>query len=461
MKTFLENKKIKLIVLTIIIVIGAVLRLWQLGAVPSSIDWDEASLGYNAYSIFETGKDEFGKTLPVVLRSFDDYKPALYAYLIIPSYKIFGLNEFPVRFPSAIMGILTLISVYFLVRKLFQKENIALLTTFLLAISPWHIQFSRIAFESNVGLALNIFAATFFLYGLKKHWMLIFAAIFAGLSVHSYQSDRVFTPLFILGMLIIYFKSFIKVPKKYIVSAFVVGLIIILPLVIYICSDSNVLLRAKGTSVFSDNMVLLKDNAKRNEFNIESSNELGKIIDNRRVVYARSVLENYLSHFSPNWLLRGDIARHHAPEMGLIYIWEFPFILIGIYILLFSKFDKRAKYFIFFWFLLAPIPASITTGVPHAVRTLNFLPTWQIFSALGLIATYSAVSSIRPARHATQGVAGGYKAKIYHYCLVFWFCRFQFSILPESVFRPAKLFSCKRLAVRVRANDGGGSKTGK
>src|SRR3989344_1420207 len=159
MKTILETKKIKLILLIVILVIGAVLRLWQLGAVPSSIDWDEASLGYNAYSIFETGKDEFGKTLPVVLRSFNDYKPALYTYLIIPSYKIFGLNEFSIRFPSAIMGILTLISVYFLVKKLFQKENIALLTTFLLAISPWHIQFSRIAFESNVGLALNIFAA--------------------------------------------------------------------------------------------------------------------------------------------------------------------------------------------------------------------------------------------------------------------------------------------------------------
>lgn len=394
MKKLIIKKRILLLFLSIFI-IGSILRLWQLGATPLSLTWDEVALGYNAYSIFETGKDEFGKPFPVVMRSFDDYKPAFYTYLIIPTYKIFGLNEFSVRFPSAVIGILTLVSVYYLIKKLFKREDIALLTMFLMAISPWHIQFSRVGFESNVGLGLNIFAATFFLYGLRRYWMIILAALFAGLSVHTYQSDRVFTPLFVLGMAIIFLKPLLQVPKKYIITAVLVGLIVVAPLVIYILSDSNALLRAKGTSVFSDNTVLLKDNAKRNEFNIEIGNELGKVLDNRRVVYFKSVVEGYLSHFSPNWLLRGDLARHHAPEMGLIYIWEFPFILIGIYILLFSKFDIRTKYFIFFWFLLAPLPASITTGVPHAVRTLNFLPTWQVFTVLGLISAYGAVSSIR------------------------------------------------------------------
>lgn len=390
MKKLFIRKKI-IFIFSFILITGAILRLYQLGSVPLSLTWDEVALGYNAYSIFETGKDEFGKSFPVVMRSYDDYKPAFYTYLIIPVFKIFGLNEFSVRLPSAIMGILTLVATYFLIKKIFKKESIALLVMFLFAISPWHIQMSRVAFESNVGLAFNIFAATFFLYGLKRHWMLILAAVFAGLSVNTYQSDRVFTPLFILGMIIIYFKDFISVPKKYIIASFLIGFAVILPLIIYILTDSNALLRAKGTSVFSDSTVLLSDNAKRNEYNIETGNEIGKIIDNRRIVFAKATLEGYLSHFSPNWLLRGDLARHHAPEMGLIYIWEFPIILIGIYILLFSKFDNRTKYFIFFWFLLAPLPASITTGVPHALRTLNFLPTWQIFSALGLIAAYNFI----------------------------------------------------------------------
>src|SRR6266852_41358 len=98
----LENRSL---ILIFIIIIAATLRLWQLGSVPPSPDWDEAALGYNAYAILHTGKDEYGKFLPIVLRSFDDYKPALYAYLVIPSVQIFGLNLFAVRFPSAVFGV--------------------------------------------------------------------------------------------------------------------------------------------------------------------------------------------------------------------------------------------------------------------------------------------------------------------------------------------------------------------
>lgn len=383
------------LILLLIVVVGSILRLWQLGSVPPSLDWDEVALGYNAYSIFETGKDEFSKTFPVVLRSFDDYKPALYAYLIIPTYKIFGLNEFAVRLPSAVFGIISIVSVYYLVRKLFKQESFALLSAFILAISPWHIQFSRIAFESNVGLSLNILAVTFFIYGLRRHWFLLLSALCAGLSIHVYQSEKVFTPLMMIGVALIYFLHVMKLPRKIIITILIVGFLVVLPLIIYIISDSNSLLRAKGTSIFNDNTVILEDAVKRGEFNEKSGNIIGKVLDNRRIVYAKTIISGYLSHYNPNWLLNGDIARHHAPEMGLIYIWEFPFILIGIYSLIFMKFDKRAKYLIFFWFFLAPVPASITTGVPHAVRTLNFLPTWQIFTAIGLITAYGFINQFK------------------------------------------------------------------
>src|SRR5258708_252135 len=78
------HKKVLLLFIGIIF-IATLLRLWQLGNMPPSPDWDEVALGYNSYSILHTGKDEFGKLFPVVLRSFDDYKPALYAYLAIPT----------------------------------------------------------------------------------------------------------------------------------------------------------------------------------------------------------------------------------------------------------------------------------------------------------------------------------------------------------------------------------------
>src|SRR5450759_4476480 len=101
------NRKLVSAISLGIIMLAAGLRLWQLGNVPPSPDWDEVALGYDAYSIIHTGRDEFANFLPVVLRSFDDYKPALYAYLTIPTILVFGLDVFAVRLPSAIFGVIS------------------------------------------------------------------------------------------------------------------------------------------------------------------------------------------------------------------------------------------------------------------------------------------------------------------------------------------------------------------
>lgn len=191
----IHKKFLNIILLSCIILLATILRLYQLGHVPPSPDWDEVALGYNAYSILLTGHDEYGKFMPIVLQSFDDYKPAVYMYTIIPLIPIFDVGIISVRLPSAIFGILTVLATYFLAYELFKKREIALIASLLLAISPWHIQFSRVAFETNLGLAFNVFGALFFLKGLKKPWFIILAALFWGLNLSVYQSDRVFTPL--------------------------------------------------------------------------------------------------------------------------------------------------------------------------------------------------------------------------------------------------------------------------
>src|SRR3990167_10476958 len=143
----------KKVVLIVIIFVASVLRLYKLGSVPPSLYWDEASLGYNAYSILKTAHDEHGKFLPLTnFGAFGDYKPPGYIYAAVPSIAIFGLNEFAVRFPSAFFGVLTVILVYLISRKIFESEIISQIAALFLAISPWHLQFSRGAFEANLGL---------------------------------------------------------------------------------------------------------------------------------------------------------------------------------------------------------------------------------------------------------------------------------------------------------------------
>lgn len=400
------NKKNAYIILLLITSLAALLRFWALGKVPLSPDWDEVALGYNAYSILQTGKDEYGEFLPIILRSFDDYKPALYAYFAIPFIKIFGLTVFAVRLPSAIFGILAVISTFFLTKELFslkikeQGENkpliIALLVSGLLAVSPWHIQFSRIAFESNVGLAFNVFAALFFVLGLRKPWLLTVSAFFMGVNLYVYQSEKVFTPLLLITLVILFRKELFLVPKKYIVTAVMLGIVVSLPIANYTLSNREALSRAKDVSILANTTPFLQENVQRLIQDRERHDYFGLILDNRRVVYLKAIAASYLAHFDLNWLfIKGDIARHHAPGMGLLYLWELPFLLIGTYSLIFGGFPKKTKVLVFAWFLIAPIPASITSGVPHAVRTLNFLPTFQIFTALGILSASYYVLAIK------------------------------------------------------------------
>ncbi len=383
-----------LLILLAILIVASLVRLIKIDSVPVSPDWDEVSLGYNAYSIIQTGKDEYGKFLPVVLRSYDDYKPALYSYLAIPSIKIFGLNVFAVRLPSAIFGVLAVLGTYLLVRQIFRKESIALLASFLLAISPWHLQFSRVAFESNVGLTFNIFAALFFIKGLKKPIFLVISAILMALNLYVYQSEKVFTPLLALILLLSFRKEFFSISKKYIITAVFVGFLISLPMISFLLTNKNSLERARGVSILSQPYP--RSEAQKALDDKNNNDKLGFIFDNRRVFYAKEIISGYLSHFDFNWLfIRGDIARHHAPNMGLLYLFELPFILVGIYQLFKGAYGK-ARILIFSWFLITPIAASITSGVPHAIRTLNFLPIFQIFTALGILYTLPTIKRYAP-----------------------------------------------------------------
>ena len=435
------SKKIKFSLLTVILVVGLFLRLWQLGAVPISPDWDEVALGYDAYSIMHTGRDEFGTFMPVVLRSFNDYKPSLYAYLAIPTVAVLGLTTYAVRLPSVAMGAVGILAMYFLVKELFEErgtkrnatqnyvEILALVAAFLLAISPWQIQFSRTAFETNTGLTFNLLVGLFFLKGLKKPWLLPLATLFAGLDLMVYQSERVFTPLLVLSLLIIYRKELFAVSKKYLAAAVIVGLVAVLPTVVYIVGNPNSLQRAEGTSLLSDKSQLLSNNYIRLKDDKDNNDKIGSLIDNRRVIYAKQVIAGYLVHFDPNWLfLEGDNPRHHAPGMGLLYLLDLPFLLFGIYFFLFGKFDKKTKYFVFSWLLLAPIPAAVTIDVPHAVRTMNILPMLLILIAVGWFMGYQFLFKNKESRIKNQGL------RIIIICIVLFLALFNFAYYLNQYF---------------------------
>lgn len=392
-----------------IVILAVLLRFWQLGNVPVSPDWDEAALGYNAYSILKTGKDEYGTFLPRVLRSFDDYKPPLYTYLAIPSVAAFGLTTWAVRMPAAIMGTLAVVGVYLLVKELMERkgrevkkirrdgkelgtpEVYGLVTSLLLAISPWHLQFSRIAFESNIGVTLNIWGMYALVRGLTSVPWFLFSAFLFGVSLYAYHSERVFVPLILLISTVLFKNELFKDKKKLGIGV-IVGFLTILPLLPVIFDKTSVT-RLKGTSSLADKTGLLMRSVQKLDDDRKEGNTVGTVFDNRRFVYARTLIDGYISHFSLRWLfITGDNDRHHAPDNSLLYLWELPFLVWGIYLV--WSWHSWISVLFLGWLLIAPIAASPTSETPHAIRTLCVLPSLQFFTAVGILESIFMLSRL-------------------------------------------------------------------
>ncbi len=368
--------------LFIIIILAAFLRLWQINSIPPSLNWDEVAMGYNAYSILKTGRDEWGQFLPLNFQSYGEYKLPVTIYTIIPAVAIFGLNEFGVRITPAIWGTLTVLLTFFLVRKLFpKKDKVALLSAFLLAISPWHIQLTRGLFEASLATFFIVLGLYTFLKGLEKnHWFIVSFLSF-GLSLYTYNTARLFVPLFLAALFLIY-KSKIKLFNKSTflgIMIFVVFCSSLLPIIM-----GGGVERLKLVSLWGDPCFVVGINEARG--NLKVPEPLPKLIHNKATHFVLEAGGNYLSHFSPSYLfVKGARhVQHHVQGMGELYWFELAPLLIGTILLIRKR--EIASWFLLSWIALAAVPASLTSNdLPHALRNLIVLPSYQIIIAYGVV----------------------------------------------------------------------------
>lgn len=346
---------------------------------PPGFNADEAALGYNAYSLLKTGKDEWGASFPLVFKSFSDYKPGLYVYLAIPFVALFGLNELSVRLPSILLGAFSIILVYFLSKELFKKEAVALATAFLISISPWHLHFSRGAWETNVATFFILLGVLAFIKSLKSHYFLWISAIAFIASMYTYQSPRVVVPALVLLLMIFYWK---KLLIKRNISVVTLASILLLPLIFILASTAG-LARFQGVSILSDVGPLNRVNEERGQH--EDTSFWAKIFHNKAEVYTGNFLGHYLDHFNPNFLFTlGDpLKRNKVPDMGQMYVFEIVTLLSGLYFLIRGSNFSNTKV-VFLWLIVAPLASSLTYQTPHALRAHNMVIPLILISGLGL-----------------------------------------------------------------------------
>ncbi len=393
---------IKKLILLLIIIVAIILRFYQLGSNPPSLYWDETALGYNAYSIAETAKDEEGRFLPIqYFRSFGDFKPPVYIYSAVPVIKLFGLSDWATRFPSAFFGSSSVLLTYLITSQLLKRlsqndslflnseriENISLLTAFLLAVGPWHSQISRVAYEANVALFLLLLAIYLFYKSLeeekKKALYLILSGLSFVLTFYTFNSSRIFTPLLVVTFALIYRKDLFHTKEniRKLLSAVIISLFLLLPLLPHLASSQGQL-RYKEVNIFSDPVPVETANARIARL---GNTWWANILDNRRLIYAQNWLDGYFQHFSGKFLfISGDVnPRFSIQDVGELYFIELPFLLIGLYLFLSRR--KPEHLVILAWMFLAPVPASFARETPHALRSLNILPTLQFLEAFAFI----------------------------------------------------------------------------
>ncbi len=355
--------KKKYILFSLILFLGGFLRFYHLDKNPSGFFADEASVGYNAYSLLKTGHDEHGKFLPIFFEAFGEYKNPVLIYSLIPSIALFGLSEFSTRFVPAVYGALTIVLFFFLTKKLF-NSRVALISSFFLAISPWHIHLSRISLE---GLAPFIFFLTLsfylFLVGQKNSRILILSFLFWGITLYTYFPSRLFTPLLLSSSILIYPKP--RRNQKLLIFCLLIFGFTALPLVFHLHSGEG-LARWNQVSIFADNLTIKQTFLK--------------------------TAWSYLDHFSLKFLFElGDsgfpnqfITRHSIIGLGQLYWFQLPLLLVGIFYLFRGGLKKEAN-ILLIWLLLYPLGSIFTKAPgPQATRSFAGVVPFQIITALGL-----------------------------------------------------------------------------
>ncbi len=382
-----------------IIVLAFCLRFYNLASVPPSLYWDEASLGYNAYSILKTGHDEHQKFLPLTnFAAYGDYKPPLYIYATVPSIAIFGLNEFSIRFPSALFGSLTVVLTYFLTRKLFPdgprfkfrglNVDVPLLATLFLAISPWHLQFSRGAFEANLGLFFSTLGIyLFFKFAQGSQFWILPAMLSFMAGMYTFTGQRLFVPFILIILFVQFRKRLIKSWLFVSLSIFIFGLIFY-PLYVFSTKTIEGILRFDEVTIFKD---LAPINKSIDDRQLEGFSPWANIIHNRRFYVGAQYLAHYLDAFNPKFLVTsGDVnPRLSIQKVGELYYLEAMMAVFGLYFLLRHK--EKYRWFLILWLLASPLGPATARETPHALRMIHILPTFQILASYGLLSLYQAI----------------------------------------------------------------------
>ena len=376
--------------LILILIVAALFRFIRITLSPPALNWDEISIGYNAYSILQTGRDEWGKFMPLSFEAFGENKLPGMIYASIPAIALFGLTDFGVRATPAILGILAVYLVYLLAKELFKNEQSSLITAALMAISPWAVHFSRVSFEAGLALAAALASLIFLLRAHVRPRLIWWSMLFAVISVYSYNSLRILLPLLFIAY---WLNGVIKLTlsnRKAYLSAMIVGLLLCLPIVVELANASG---RVRLGTVAIQSQKSFTDGVAESRGYTTLPAPIPQAVHNKYTHYVYTLSMNYIKTFSTEFLfLEGSGNTQRSVQgMGMLYLFELPLLIAGLASLRSQK--PIVSRLLIPWLLLAPIPSAITIDAPSSVRLYSLLPALLLLESMGAITIYRTLVS--------------------------------------------------------------------
>ncbi len=364
--------------LIVVVLLGAILRIWRLDVVPPAINQDEAVHAYDAWCLLQTGHDHDGAPWPIFLRAFGDYHPAPFVYLLIPFQALMGLSVWSARLPAAIVGTLAIPLVYLLLRRRYGAAT-GLVAAAMTAVSPWHIHLNRLALEAGI-------CPTLILGGLvaldaarparstpagserlrQLSWLALSGAIF-GLTTWTYHAMRVFVPLLLVGLALTHARPLRDLARhaagRLCIIAWAGGLLVgLMPfLAAWAVAPQQAWARATTVSAID--------------------------ISDGAIPAIRDILLRYVRHFSPEFLfLRGDPSLiQSVPDYGQLHFIALLLVPLGLVRVLRRWRTERFGRLLLWWMLIGPVPSALAYWPGgHSLRSVGSLPVYDMLAAIGL-----------------------------------------------------------------------------
>lgn len=337
-----------------IMLIAIVSRSILIGKIPCGVHADEAFAGYEAYSLVKYGTDSWGYTNPIYLTTWGSGMSVLESYLMIPFVMLFGLNLITIRLPQMILGIVSVLVVYLLYRRIADK-NKAIFAAMMITVCPWHIMMSRWGLDANLAPSFILLSMYFSLLGLSKEKYLIISAVFWGLTLYCYALVWLFVPFFLLfslGYCMKYHK--IRV-SKYTISAAVILLLFAVPLLLFVAVNIGLISEIRTPYISIPRLVQFRGDE------LNGTHVLTNLKDLLRI---------YIKQSDYNLM-------NAVPYFGLYYLYSLPFIIVGLYDVIRTVYynSKQKKFgyeiFLLIWLVICTVIGLMRSMSVHRANCMN------------------------------------------------------------------------------------------